>query len=1175
MKKLSGATTGFLVLASLSLFLLSFAGFQAGGAVDQTLQDTMRTLGLKAVTEQDYRKIEQLMNTTSLSSGQVVEMTGAYYVPGEINPGMYALGFKAQKGKVLDAGLGTYQSCRSKAAVSIFDLDKASGSELADFLRIAEQGFAPELASIGLTPENLQKMREAGFKVVAETVEYQGSSIQVMSIPKFTQQGSESGRKEFAIWKDGNWLFQIALETFFDGREVVDNPNSPDTLQYPSCPLPFNPGPSLESWYRTLHDAAVRNGLIGGGQVQAPQAAGEMIPPRVVIRDEPRNESKAQYLGVAADGVSTLPVHLINDDPQRTIQASIERPVLGKLLDSKGQDMAGKRVQIPPNETRLLYYAPPDALESSLLTEAVPLGAEGDRAAYGAAVVLNFEFTSEDWPASMPDSALLLVFRPPVHMVHGYFGSEDTWQYLISRLDREKFDAQAGRYLPGFENSSIEAMAEDLESDIAGLLNEYRNKDIKITKADVVAHSMGGLITRQYMTRNENYKNIRKLIMLATPNHGVNDWVGVPRALASGWYKTHFAASFQLNAVNAFFDHINQGEDSFEHLQPGVEYANIIGRAGCGPLCPDDAVVPVASCHLNGVAEYIFENTIHSGSLLAVSDYLSDANNPYFRSSDAGITDSPAVGEKVIQLLTTRIERAPPDAKWSLALMNVEGDVSVGKLSSGKYEKVARYPLDLPVNYQVKTGQDGKAVVILYLRGQEARRIALQPNSEIGFGVSYADEFSVWLQSGEGRFERSFNEEGEVKEGSGFNLAVGKKPVTSEEGAFIPAMWVRDLQTAFVVSADDPPHVIALEGSLLLSTFSSDGQPARVAEVLQANSEIVMVMDASGNLVQQPAPAQHWWEEAIYTQEYAAPAWAKETSPARALPFAAIRPVWYLLGGGFCLGLAAILVFAGVVVLRKRRPVLATPAAPPASYAPAPRYDTTPSARAPQKERGKISGCALAVVISGLALGCLGLAGGLFWMNAPGLIPDFSGWEEAIRPAEEFSQPVAPTAPFEPIDLPTHEAAAPPSQELQPLEEPPVPAGQPSSGDGTQNLPSAGNFAACLGPCLPDLSNSQTTFPGGTKEIFFRFDYQDIPPGAEVTRRWSSDGWVWARYECAWDGPASGVFETSLREPGGLKSGPWELEIVVNNRAILQETIILDGSHTYWAPAGVITGRCK
>ena len=63
-------------------------------------------------------------------------------------------------------------------------------------------------------------------------------------------------------------------------------------------------------------------------------------------------------------------------------------------------------------------------------------------------------------------------------------------------------------------NGNIINYAVKLNNEIGTILNQTR-----AAKIDIISHSMGGLVSRWY-SRFGYKNNVRKLIMLGTPNHG-------------------------------------------------------------------------------------------------------------------------------------------------------------------------------------------------------------------------------------------------------------------------------------------------------------------------------------------------------------------------------------------------------------------------------------------------------------------------------------------------------------------------------------------------------------------------------------------------------------------------------------------------------------------------------
>lgn len=83
--------------------------------------------------------------------------------------------------------------------------------------------------------------------------------------------------------------------------------------------------------------------------------------------------------------------------------------------------------------------------------------------------------------------------KTPVLFVHGINGSPAQFDFLIARLDRERFQPWVYSYPSG---AQLDASADLLQQTIAKLQSRYQFK-----RFIVVAHSMGGLISRAFIQR--------------------------------------------------------------------------------------------------------------------------------------------------------------------------------------------------------------------------------------------------------------------------------------------------------------------------------------------------------------------------------------------------------------------------------------------------------------------------------------------------------------------------------------------------------------------------------------------------------------------------------------------------------------------------------------------------
>lgn len=117
------------------------------------------------------------------------------------------------------------------------------------------------------------------------------------------------------------------------------------------------------------------------------------------------------------------------------------------------------------------------------------------------------------------------VGRIPVVLVHDYSGDPSHLSSLKQRLENDGFDVYVIDYSPEEPNcdamgdpeldQGIEWYAKVLKAEIQDI-----KKNTGADKVDIVGYGMGGLIARYYVEKDNGNTNVRKLILLGTPNHG-------------------------------------------------------------------------------------------------------------------------------------------------------------------------------------------------------------------------------------------------------------------------------------------------------------------------------------------------------------------------------------------------------------------------------------------------------------------------------------------------------------------------------------------------------------------------------------------------------------------------------------------------------------------------------
>ena len=142
--------------------------------------------------------------------------------------------------------------------------------------------------------------------------------------------------------------------------------------------------------------------------------------------------------------------------------------------------------------------------------------------AYGDIPRGGYELTltaSDDQQQST--SMNLKLYRKPVVLVHGIFSSPNMWVKMKDSLQHDGFEVFCVDY-QSRNAADITSIAEtEAASTIKQVMTDYANRKISVAKVDVLAHSMGGLVMRQYIVSSTpKGDDIGTLIMIGTPHLG-------------------------------------------------------------------------------------------------------------------------------------------------------------------------------------------------------------------------------------------------------------------------------------------------------------------------------------------------------------------------------------------------------------------------------------------------------------------------------------------------------------------------------------------------------------------------------------------------------------------------------------------------------------------------------
>ncbi len=602
--------------------------------------------------------------------------------------------------------------------------------------------------------------------------------------------------------------------------------------------------------------------------------------------------------GLVSDGFTTMKIHVkaVGIRPETVV---VKPPTLGAFVEQ-----SSLKIPLVLNEKGEgnMEYVPPEYLENKDLNKLLKIDSKykGVHGLSGNLWVAEvpIEITYEDNDGN-PGRYIfnILVCRPPVMLVHGFTGNETTWEHLAAQLRRDKYDAIIREYYQGtIEQSSIETQAQKLAFYIQELRKVYFKNRIIQTRVDIVAHSMGGLISRYYISNMPKYgkraglaipynirlsredlkqmrfqkpvilNDVRKLIMVGTPNHGssfLDERLGALNALIGS---VHQIANEQLRYDSPFLAELNRGESEGRHLDPNVQYALIYGQRRRSQVYPldnvlypvqtalrelvdDDGVVSLKSAHLNGVVSYGFpEDFLHY-----TYGYIHSPALAVFCKGDASITVDQHVFNKIEDLLQEDIPRIPLANSVS-KIIRANGNVSMRYYSTQNWVRI-----HTPINYRnskrlaynfcrIKTG-DGTAGLGFFLNGHHWGTLNIEPNTIIYYESASPEFVRVYLQQGKARFRSR------KQKGGGFDVVMGAK--NGEKWyAFNPKARVKDLNTDFIVEEDSTLNVHSISGDVLLDIPPSGNKKPELKKI---SSRAGYIFTQKGMLKKSPLPDSGWW----------------------------------------------------------------------------------------------------------------------------------------------------------------------------------------------------------------------------------------------------------------------------------------------------------------------------
>jgi pimeloyl-ACP methyl ester carboxylesterase len=171
--------------------------------------------------------------------------------------------------------------------------------------------------------------------------------------------------------------------------------------------------------------------------------------------------------------------------------------------------------------------------------------------------------------------------RPPVLLIHGYFGTRGSMYMLERRLNDDGvcvFSFNLGTLNVRDIRSSAFLIHRKIEAILA---------QTPVKKIDILGHSMGGLIGLYYIKRLGGHDKVRKLIMLGTPLKGT--WAALFGVATMGLLST---SAWQLLPTSRFLRELSDGPNP-----RSVQYYTIVADRDW--ICPPASSVLEEASHMS------------------------------------------------------------------------------------------------------------------------------------------------------------------------------------------------------------------------------------------------------------------------------------------------------------------------------------------------------------------------------------------------------------------------------------------------------------------------------------------------------------------------------------------------------------------------------------------------
>ncbi|HPR25388.1 alpha/beta fold hydrolase [Lentimicrobium sp.] len=560
-----------------------------------------------------------------------------------------------------------------------------------------------------------------------------------------------------------------------------------------------------------------------------------------------RRNAENQYRGVVVDGISTVDIEFQLPNNQKIV---VLPPEIGSII-AKGSSTletnhnetlsSSKILTLNSRGKGTLTYVPPAYVQPHIwyglksekdfsFQDFNPPGKYYNQST-SRKVYIHYKYVDHHADV-VTDSLLIELFKPTLLFVHGFLGDGSTWQDMAGRFERLDYTTFRADYHAG-SDESIDNQSAKLAADVNKELNHLRKSGIKAAKVDLICHSMGGLIARNYLLNEELYTKplVRKLITVGTPHHGVNDWGYYAGKFGAIWFRKHRTAIEQLHESSSFLRILN-AKPATGNRDLEFEFGNIY-------VIPWDGITYASSAYLNGVISYKLQDLWHSTSI-----------------RENSITNSREVRNVIFEWLESPIKSLPLQnihmAITSGARQSIETSYIEPVTQDTIISFVGKFPAELRTTESVRAFR-GNCTIELKKGKSRWGMINMQKGSALRIGYCTPEYMTIYMIKGKAHFN-SYQNGGHFHV---FLTALNKNNPDETGGAYnidmTPAVIGKN--TEFIVDLEnDKARAFSLDGDVILL----DGKTEAGDEKVFSSGQGIR-LDVNGSEMLSSLPREKWW----------------------------------------------------------------------------------------------------------------------------------------------------------------------------------------------------------------------------------------------------------------------------------------------------------------------------